>query len=486
MTYQNSAFASAVLLRQKRALENLEEATATFVAADMAYVMICTVAVFIITPAIGLFYGGMIRRKSVIQLLTQTYLVTSVITIQWYLMGYSLACSTTSTNEFIGNFRMGALSNVDEGPLFEDGSIPSIIYFTFSCFFPIATVQIFLGAIAERGRLLPSLVLAFLWATIVYCPLAYWAWSGNGWLYKLGELDFAGGGPVHIASGVASLSYSFFLGRRKEWKDGSKEIPHLKPHSPVTTMVGVSLIWMAWLCFNSGTLISVNLRTGYIMANTQLAAAFACLTFTVTDFLITGKWSIMAACDGAIAGLVAITPCCGFVTTWGAAITAIVTALACRLTYGVNKWLRIDDVTYSFNLHGIGGMVGSIVGCGLLASPNITALDGASSIAGGWIWHHWEQMGYQIAGICAITAYTFCVTYILCFGIDKIPGLKMRASEEAEEMGMDLYEMAETVDEFVGTTSGYYNPGNVEYFSGSNSTNEPENKSTSKVESKDV
>ncbi|ODV59959.1 putative ammonium transporter [Ascoidea rubescens DSM 1968] len=449
------------MLLRKKDLSDLAEQTSTFVGADIAYILLCSVMIFIITPGIGLFYAGMLKKKNRLQLILQSYLVTSVVTIQWYLMGYSLACSTTSTSELIGNLRMGGLMNVNEGPLIEGGSIPSIVYFLFSCFFAVATVQIFVGAIAERGRLLPSLVLSFCWVTIVYCPFAFWVWGTNGWLYKIGALDFAGGGPVHIASGVASLSYSLFLGKRKEWKDLGN-LPKTRDSSPVITMIGVSLIWMTWLCFNSGTLLTVNVRTGYIMANTQIAASFACFTFTIIDYILTGKWSIFAACDGAIAGLVAITPTCGFVTTWGAAISAIVTATVCRLTYNVNKWFGIDDVTYSFNLHGIGGMVGAIM-CGLLASPNIAGLDGVTVIEGGWIWHNWKQMGYQFASIAAITGWSFVFTYALCFAIDKIPGLKMRVSEKGEEEGMDLFELAETFDDLVGVASGiryeYYNGG---------------------------
>ncbi len=332
---------SAVLIRKAQIEErgfDITTQTKDMVGADMAYVLLSAVMIFIITPGIGLFYAGKVRRKSAIQLLFQSYMVTCIVTVQWYLIGYSLACTQHSSSPLMGTLSMGAIGNIEAGPLSEGGTVASLAYWVFSCFFPVATVQIFVGAIAERGKILPSMIMAFAWTTICYCPYAYWTWAPNGWLYDFGALDFAGGGPVHVASGVASLTYSFFLGRRKEWKKGGK-MPQYKGHSPVTTFIGVSFIWMTWLCFNSGTLLAVNARTALIMTNTQLAAAFACLTFTVIDKLITGRWSLYAACDGAIAGLVAITPSCGFVAPWGAVCSAIVTAAVCRLTYGFNEWV---------------------------------------------------------------------------------------------------------------------------------------------------
>lgn len=441
----NSALASAKLLMQKRI--DLEEQTATFDKAEMGYIMFCAMAVFLITPGIALFYGGALKRKSMVQLLFQSYMVTATITILWYLIGYSLANSPSSTSVMIGDVAHAALHSEEAWPLLEGGTIPSIVNFCFNTFFPIATVQIFVGSIGERGRILPSLVIGIVFTLVVYCPQAYWVWSGNGWLYTLGELDFAGGGPVHVSSGVASLVYSWYLGPRGSPGKKTGKIPVYRGHSTMTTMVGVTLIWGAWLCFNSGTLLAINARTGYIFANTMLAAAWASVSYVATDKILTGKYSMDAACEGVIVGLVNITPSCGYYWPWATAVTSVIDGIACRLLVGFNKWTGIDDYSKSWVVHGIGGIIGGTL-TGIFASRDVAGLDGVTVIEGGWIDGNFRQLGIQIAAWVSITLWTGVFTGIICFIVDHIPGLKIRASAEGEEMGMDLYEMAETLDEF--------------------------------------
>lgn len=445
--FANSGLGSAALLRM-RDDDNvpMSEDTSTFVGADMTYVLICTVVIMILTPAIGMFYGGTLKRKNIIQILYQSYMVTATITVQWFLFGYSLAVSP-SASHVMGNFSWGALTHVGVGPFIEGGTIPSIMYFTFAAFFPIATVQIFVGSIAERSRLLPSLIVGFIWTTIVYCPLAYSTWCGNGFLYNLGALDFAGGGPVHIASGAASLAYSLFIGKRKDWYDPISKKEYA-PQNTIITFIGVSIIWFSWLCFNSGTLLAVNVRTGYIMANTQIAASSAMIAFASVDYAFTRKFSLVAACEGTVAGLVNITPSCGFYTPWWAFITSLFVGACCRLAYNFNEAVGIDDATRSFIIHGFGGILGSIC-LGVFATPWIAASDGVTEIDGGWIYHHWKQMGYQFAGWVTCFVWSFGATYIICFIIDKIPGLQIKADETLEAMGADFFEMAEQDGNYV-------------------------------------
>ncbi|KAF5118158.1 hypothetical protein DV454_000639 [Geotrichum candidum] len=430
--------------RQGEAVPEVDAALSTMNLADTTFILLCTFLVFIITPGIGMFYGGMLRRKNILTILFQTYAITAVITIQWYLMGYSLATSPTG-GVFYGNFRYGALQNMNEEPMLQgDGTIPEMLYWAFSCFFPVCTVQIFVGAIAERGRLLPSLVVGFIWVTIVYCPLAYWSWGGDGWLAELGSLDFAGGGPVHIASGVAALSYSLFIGKRKDLVDidGKKKLPKFRPKDPFMVFLGATLIWFGWLAFNSGTLIAVNVRTAYILTNTHLAACVGVTVWITLDRVLTGRFSIVGACEGAIAGLVAITPSCGYVEPWAAFICAAITAAVCRLSHNFNNWVGIDDTIEAFNLHGLGGIVGGIL-LAFFASPRVSSLDGSDPIDGGWVAHHWIQLGYQLADICSVTAWSFVLTYVICFCVNFIPGLHLRVSPEEEEAGMDLLEIHE-------------------------------------------
>lgn len=425
---------------------DLESQSSTFVAADIVYVMVCSFGVFLITPAIGLFYGGTLKRKNIVQLLFQTYMVTSCIIIIWYLIGYSLANSPSSTSVMIGDLAHAALYEEEAKPLIDGGTIPSIVAFCFNVFFPVATVQIFLGGIGERGRFLPSILVGSIWVIVVYCPLAFWVWGANGWLFNLGALDFAGGGPVHIASGVASLCYSWYLGPRGLTGHTGKII-HYRGHSSTTTFVGVTLIWAAWFMFNTGTLLAVNVRTCYIMANTIIASAFASVAYTLVDKLITGKYSMMAACEGVIVGLVNITPSCGFYWPWAAALTSIINAVLCRLLGSFNSWTGIDDYSVSFIVHGVGGIIADTL-TGIFASKTVAGLDGITEIDGGWINGNFVQLGYQIASWVSIVAWTSAFTLIILFLVDKIPGMHLRATSEGETMGMDLYEMAETLDEF--------------------------------------
>lgn len=430
---------------ESRAVD-LETQTSSLVGVDMLFILLCSFGVFLITPAIGMFYGGTLKRKNIVQVLFQTYMVTSCIIIIWYLIGYSLANSPSSTSVMIGNVAHAALHEEEAKPLFEGGSIPSIINFCFNSFFPVATVQIFLGGIGERGRFLPSLMVGCVWVLVCYCPMAFWVWGANGWLYNLGALDFAGGGPVHIASGVASLCYSWYLGPRGQAGHTGK-IPHYRGHSSLTTFIGVTLIWAAWFLFNAGTLLTVNVRTGYIMANTILASCFACATYTLVDKMITGKYSMQAACEGVIVGLVNITPSCGYYWPWAAALTSVINAALCRFLGEFNRWTGIDDYSVSGVVHGVGGIIGDSL-TGIFASKVVAGLDGVTEIDGGWIDGNFIQLGYQFAAWVSIVAWTTVFTLLILFLVDKIPGMNLRATSEGEEMGMDLYEMAETLDEF--------------------------------------
>lgn len=418
---------------------SLEEDIATINYVDTCFILLCTFGVFIITPGIGMFYGGMLRRKNVLSILFQSYIITAIITIQWYLYGYSLAVSPTG-GSFIGNFRLGALQHFNGQMFGGAGTIPEMLYFAFSAFFPICTVQIFVGAIAERGRLLPSIVIGVIWTTIVYCPMAYWVWSANGWLYNLGSLDFAGGGPVHIASGVASLAYSLFIGKRKHSPE--KGGPKYRPKDPFMVFVGATLIWFGWFSFNSGTGLAVNLRTTYIVANTHIAACAACATWVALDRIMLGRFSVTGACEGVIAGLVAITPACAYVAPWAAFVSAVVTSAVCRLSHKLTNHLNVDDTIEAFNLHGVGGIVGGIM-LGFFASPNVAALDGVTVIEGGWIVHNYRQLGLQLADICSISLWSFVLTYLICFGVNYIPGLQLRIADNEEDAGLDILEIHE-------------------------------------------
>ncbi|EPY53289.1 ammonium transporter Amt3 [Schizosaccharomyces cryophilus OY26] len=480
--------AGSLPLFRRNASSSMSEASNlmsnTYSPADMSYVLLCCVIVFLVTPGIALFYGGMVRKRSALSILVQSFLVTSVILIQWYIFGYSLAVAPGSS--FYGSLSLGGLHDVWFSPYTTGSTIPAIVYFPFGGLFAVTTAQLLIGAMAERGRLVPSLVIAFLYITFVYCPQAYWTWSSSGWLYTMGALDFAGGGPVHISSGFAALAYSFVLGRRRDpsnpedwtssldscsssqrcssttlvpwgsvsWKYsiGRSRIPKFPAHNPTMLYLGVVLIWCSWLTFNSGTLLAINLRTAYIFTNTLISSSFACVTWAIMDYARYRKISAVGICEGAVAGLVGITPGCGHVYPWGAAVAGIFTAVVCNLLHDIGDWLGIDETLRVFNLHGIGGVLGSIV-LGVLAHPNVAASDGTTVIKGGWIVHHWKQMGYQFAAFTSVAVWSFVVTAIICLLVDMIPGLQIRCTPQEEEQGMDFVNLVEQIDEKAGPST---------------------------------
>lgn len=226
------------------------------------------------------------------------------------------------------------------------------------------TVQIVIGGAFERGRIVPSLVFAFCWATVVYCPIACWTWNANGWLYNLPSLDFAGGGPVHIASGWSALAYAFVLGKRKHTGDKA----HGKPHNTTLVFLGTILIWFGWFGFNGGSALNASVRAMLAAFNTNTAASAGILGWVTVDYFKHGrKFSVVGACEGAIAGLVGITPAAGYVGVWPAAAIGFITAVVCALLQNLNEWLHLDEGLEVFKLHGIGGMVGSFL-TGIFAS----------------------------------------------------------------------------------------------------------------------
>ncbi|KAK1077581.1 hypothetical protein LTR33_007965 [Friedmanniomyces endolithicus] len=396
------------------------------------YLIFCGFIVWIIIPGIGLMYGGLARRKRSLSLLFQSLLVASVTTFQWMFWGYSLAYSRTA-NAFIGDLANFGMMKVQAAPSPSSAVIPEIVFCLYQMLFCACTVQIVIGGSFERGRIVPSLVFGFFWATIVYCPIACWTWNSNGWLYKLPSLDFAGGGPVHIASGWAALAYAVVLGKRKH--QGEKS--HGKPHNTTLVFLGTILIWFGWFGFNGGSALNASVRAMYAAFNTNTAASFGVLGWVMVDYIRSrGRFSVVGACEGAIAGLVGITPAAGYVNCWSAAPIGFITAVVCAALQDLNEWLNIDEGLYVFKLHGIGGMIGSFL-TGIFADQAISFLDGSSLAPGGWNGNG-AQVGRQFAEIGAISSYSFVVSCILPLILKYIPGMHLRVSDEAEMMGLDL------------------------------------------------
>lgn len=383
-------------------------------------------------------------------MLFQSLMVGAVTTFQWMFWGYSLAYSRTA-GPFIGDMANFGMRGVGVAPSGGSAVIPEIVFCLYQLLFCACTVQIVVGGAFERGRILPSLIFGFFWATIVYCPIACWTWNSSGWLYNLPSLDFAGGGPVHISSGWSALAYAFVLGKRKHTGEES----HGKPHNTTLVFLGTVLIWFGWFGFNGGSALNATVRAMLAAFNTNTAASTGMIGWVLVDYIKhRGRFSVIGACEGAIAGLVGITPAAGYVSVWLAAVIGFITAVVCALCQNVNEWIHIDEGLDVFKLHGIGGMVGSFL-TGIFATSSgkdrikrstvdkmltilsVSMLDGISSGPGG-IDGNGIQVGKQFAEITAISAYSFLVSCALLYILKYIPGMHLRVTEEAEMVGLDL------------------------------------------------
>ncbi|QIW95555.1 hypothetical protein AMS68_001073 [Peltaster fructicola] len=429
---------------------------------DQAYIIVASAMVLVMVPGLGFLYSGLARRKSALSMIWVCMASMSVITFQWYFWGYSLAFSNTGTNGFIGDLqKFGLLNTLGH---YSQGSplIPDLLYAFYQMQFCAVTGAIVVGAVAERGRLIPMLVFIWFWATIVYCPVAHWAWNINGWGYKYGVLDYAGGGPVEIVSGMSALAYSLVLGRRQE-----KMMLNFRPHNVSLITLGTVFLWFGWLGFNGGSAFGANLRATMACWNSNLTAAFAAAAWVILDWRLARKWSMVGWCSGSICGLVAATPASGFITPWASVILGVVTGIVCNFATKIKYWIRIDDAMDVFAEHGVAGMIGLVFNA-LFGSAAIIGLDGVNTgvvvnypnsddtyLPGGWPDHNYRQLYVQVAYIVACTAYSFVVSAILAYIINWIPGLHLRASEEAELLGMDDDQLGEFAYDYVEVRRDY-------------------------------
>ncbi|KNA94325.1 ammonium permease [Fusarium oxysporum f. sp. lycopersici 4287] len=351
----------------------------------------------------------------------------------------------------IGSFAYMALSNErrsDNFPMVLLGLLSHVLAYGRPGMFSALTVALATGAVAERGRMLPCIIFIFVWATVVYDPIACWTWNPNGWSNKMGGLDFAGGTPVHIASGSAALAYSMMLGKRSG--HGTHELNY-RPHNATHIVTGTVFLWVGWFGFNAGSALSANLRGVMAAVVTNLAACVGGMTWCLLDYRLERKFSTVGFCSGVVAGLVCITPGSGYVPPWAAVIFGVVGAAGSNYATKVKFLLGIDDALDIFAVHGIGGLIGNIC-TAFFATPSIAALDGYSRIKGGWVERHWAQMGYQLADSICGGLYSFVVTCIILFLMNLIPGLRLRVDSDAEVQGIDDAEIGEFAYDYVELT----------------------------------
>ncbi|KAI9512778.1 ammonium transporter AmtB-like domain-containing protein [Russula earlei] len=406
---------------------------------NIAWIIAATALVWIMIPGVGFFYSGLLRRENALSMLWLSMVMLSVVSFQWFFWGFSLAFSDTASG-FIGNLRYFGLKNVLLQPSVGSPMIPALMHCVYQLMFAAFTPMLAIGAIAEHGRLGPCIVFVFIWATIVYDPIACWTWNPNGWSRKHGVLDFAGGTPVHIASGTAALAISIFLKRRHP--------PQAQPHNASYVVLGTVFLWFGWFGFNGGSALGANLRAIQACIVTHLAASTGGLTWMLLDYRVDGKWSAVGFCSGAVSGLVAITPGSGFVGSPAAICFGVLGGAFCNFATQLKFIFHYDDALDIFAVHTIGGLVGNVL-TGIFAQKSVAGFDGITNIPGGWLDGHFVQLGWQLANSCAGFGYSFVVTTIILWVMDLFPPLSLRCVDEAEVAGIDGYEMGEFAYDYV-------------------------------------
>ena len=389
---------------------------------DTAWLLISTGLVMLMTPALALFYGGMVRSKNLLSTVMQSFISLAVISILWVLYGYSLSFGP-DLHHLIGNLDWAMLKHVTTEPYaFYSATIPHQLFMLFQMMFAIITPALITGAFAERFKFKTYLVFLVIWFTLVYCPLAHWVWGQGGWIREMGGLDFAGGMVVHIASGMSALAAILIIGKRIGWK---KEPIH--PHNLSLTILGASLLWFGWFGFNAGSALGANALAVKAFLTTQLSAAAAALGWIVFEWKGHGKPTALGIASGAVAGLVSITPAAGFVSPVGAIIIGFVGGTLCYFAVQSKFRLNLDDSLDAVGIHGVGGIWGSIA-TGIFASAGL--------IAGSW---HL----LKIQTICTLSAVTYSLfmTFVIMLILDKTMGL--RVTKEEEVMGLDISQHGE-------------------------------------------
>jgi Amt family ammonium transporter len=392
---------------------------------DTAWVLVSAALVMLMTPGLGLFYGGMVRRKNVLSTIMQSFFLVALIGVQWVIYGYSLSFSPG--NDFLGSFHWAFLHNMDAiNPLAP--TIPHQAFMIYQAMFAIITPALISGAFAERIKFKGYVVFMLAWATLVYNPVCHWVWGG-GFFTKMGALDFAGGTVVHMTAGYSALVLALFLGKRKGYG-----IENMVPHNMTMVLIGASLLWFGWFGFNAGSALGANALAASAFVATNTAAAMATLSWSLIEYLHRGKASALGAASGAVAGLVAITPAAGYVDLSGALWIGLLVSPICYFFVVVIKQkFGYDDSLDAFGVHGVGGTFGALA-TGLWANPSVNT-------AKGLFYGNPGQFVIQLKTVIATMAYSVVVTLVLAFLVEKLIGL--RAKDREEEIGLDLSQHGE-------------------------------------------
>jgi len=399
---------------------------------DTAWVLTSSALVLLMTiPGLALFYGGLVRRKNVLSILMQCFIIVCAISLQWVLFGYSLSFGPDTGQGIIGSLKWMGLNFVGGQPNADyAATIPHSVFMIFQCMFAVITPALIIGAFAERMKFSAFLVFTLLWATFVYDPLAHWVWGTGGWMRNLGGLDFAGGIVVHTSSGVSALVICLLLGKRL----GYKSVP-FRPHNLPLTVAGGALLWFGWFGFNAGSALGANELAGNAFVTTHVATAAAGLTWALIEWQQHGAPTVLGTTTGAVAGLVAITPACGFVNPMNAIFIGILVAFFCYMAVAVIKAkLGYDDSLDAFGVHGVGGIWGTIA-TGLFCEKAVNSAGADGLFFGG------AQLWPQLIMVVVVPLFAAVMTFIIFKLVDMVIG--MRVKEKDETIGLDLTQQSE-------------------------------------------
>ena len=420
---------------------------------DTAWMLASTALVLLMTPGLAFFYGGMVRTKSVLNMMMMSFITICIVSILWVIYGFELAFGSKADSPWYGNISFSGLGGMvneftNNGGIYP---IPVLVFAAFQLMFAIITPALISGAIADRTKFVSWAVFVTIWTTIVYFPVAHWVFAfgnkvgdtvtGTGYLAGKGLEDFAGGTAVHINAGAAGLALAIVLGKRIGWRKES-----MRPHSLPLVLLGSGLLWFGWFGFNAGSALAANGIAGLAFMNTQVATAAALAGWLLVEKIRNGHATSLGAASGAVAGLVAITPACAFVAPWAAVVIGFLAGIFCALAVGLKYKFGFDDSLDVVGVHLVGGVCSLAIG--LFGTHVVNSLGVDGLLYGGGF----ALLGKQALGVGMVALYSFVVTLILGYAIEKTIGFRITADEEIE--GIDLNEHAETAYEMSSSSRG--------------------------------
>ncbi|MFT3740825.1 MAG: ammonium transporter [Breznakibacter sp.] len=389
-----------------------------------AWMLTSTALVLLMVPGLAMFYGGLVRSKNVLGTMMHSFAAMGVMSVLWVVVSYSMTFGENVLGGWFGwNSDFLFLRGIDESIM--SAGVPEYVFSMFQGKFAIITPALIAGAFAERVSFKGYLIFIAAWGLLVYNPLCHWVWASDGFLYKLGAIDFAGGTVVHISAGVSGLVAALYFGVRRGYPKRQ-----MRPNNLVMTLIGAGLLWIGWFGFNAGSSVASGLSTAQALAATQAAAASGAITWIIIESFHVGKYTALGFVSGVLAGLVAVTPAAGVVTASGALLLGIIASIICYMAIIVKNKLGYDDSLDAFGIHGVGGIVGAIVLTFLIRDSWI-----ASTTAAAGSWSVWEQLGVQALAVGIAIVYAAVGTFILVYLIDKIFGFKSKPEEEMQ--GLD-------------------------------------------------